>query len=309
MQTLNLRQIEVFRAVMITGSINGAAQLLLVSQPAVSRMLSHTESRIGFQLFERIKGRLYPSPEARRLFHDVEAVYRNIQRVNTTLLDLQQQRRGILRLVSSPSLGHQLVPDALAAFRQGHEGLRISLECLRHTLLRDRLLDHQADLGISLFPVDHPNLRAVPLSDIRVLLVCPAGHPLLGLEPAALAAALVGYPVVGYPPGTPFYGIMQPAFERAGLPYAPHLEVDSPHHACALVRNGVGVAMVDEISYRAADTTRMAVLPFMGEARLTVSLVHVRHEPLAQLALAFVKQLRRTLQDNGLALTGAAQPV
>lgn len=65
MQLLNLRQIEVFRAVMITGSINGAAQLLYVSQPAVSRMLSHTEARIGFQLFERVKGWLYPSPEAR----------------------------------------------------------------------------------------------------------------------------------------------------------------------------------------------------------------------------------------------------
>ena len=69
--SLNLRQIEIFRAVMTTGSISGASQLLFVSQPAVSRLLSHTEQRVGFALFERIKGRLYATPEAKKLFHEV----------------------------------------------------------------------------------------------------------------------------------------------------------------------------------------------------------------------------------------------
>ena len=53
---LNLRQIEVFRAIMLTGSISGAAKLLNVSQPAVSRLIAYTESRVGLMLFERIKG-------------------------------------------------------------------------------------------------------------------------------------------------------------------------------------------------------------------------------------------------------------
>lgn len=62
---INLRQIEVFRAIMMTGSISGAAKLLNVSQPAISRLISYTETRVGLVLFERIKGRLYPTPEAR----------------------------------------------------------------------------------------------------------------------------------------------------------------------------------------------------------------------------------------------------
>lgn len=299
MQQLNLRQIEVFRAVMITGSINGAAQLLVISQPAVSRMLSHTEARIGFQLFERVKGRLYPSPEARRLFHDVEAVYRNVQRVNATLQDLVQQRQGVLRIASSPSLGHQLVPDAIAAFRRANPQVRVSLECLRHVLLRDRLLDQQADLGISLFPVDHPNLRAVPLSQVRVLVVCPAGHPLLAVEPTQLPAALASHPLIGYPADTPFYAVIKPAFERAGLEYRPSIEVDSPHHACALVKNGSGFSVVDEISFRASGGERMAILPLLEDECLQVSLVHLRREPLAQLAQQFVEQLRETMQGRG----------
>lgn len=301
MQSLNLRQIEVFRAVMITGSINSAAQLLRVSQPAVSRMLSHTEARIGFQLFERIKGRLYPSPEARRLFADVESVYRDIQRVNTTLHDLVQQRHGVLRIVSSPSLGHQLVPDAIAAFRRANGDIRVSLECLRHVLLRDRLLDHQADLGISLFAIDHPNLRAVALSEVRVLVVCPAGHPLSTLAPAQLPQALAATPLIGYPAETPFHAFIKPAFERLGLPYRPAIDVDSPHHACALVKNGAGFSVVDEVSYRASGPERMAVLPLLSDERLTVSLVQLRREPLARLAQTFVERLREVLLESKFA--------
>lgn len=302
MQPLNLRQIEVFRAVMITGSINGAAQLLLVSQPAVSRMLSHTEARIGFKLFERIKGRLYPSPEARSLFNDVESVYRDVQRVNSTLHNLVQQRQGVLRIASSPSLGHQLVPDAIGAFRQCNENILVSLECLRHMLLRDRLLDQHADVGISLFPIDHPNILAVPLSYIRVMVICPADHPVTKLDTKDLPQALAKMPFIGYSADTPFHSFMMKALERVGLPYRPSIDVDSPHHACALVKNGTGFSVVDEVSFRASGGERMAVLPIMTEERLTVSLVHLRQEPLAQFAQAFVEHLRCALSTSGFHL-------
>lgn len=302
MQPLNLRQIEVFRAVMITGSINGAAQLLYVSQPAVSRMLSHTEARIGFQLFERVKGRLYPSPEARCLFTDVESVWRDIQRVNTTLHNLVQQRHGVLRIASSPSLGHQLVPNAIAAFRRCNESIPVSLECMRHVSLRERLLEQQADFGISLFPIDHPNLRAIPLSYIRVQVICPQDHALTRLSPDQLPEALASMPFIGYAADTPFHDFMKQTFERTGLPYCPGIEVDSPHHACALVKSGSGFSVVDEISLRASGTEGMAVLPILREERLTISLVHLRREPLAQPAQLFVDQLRSTLEESGFPL-------
>ena len=302
MQSLNLRQIEVFRAIMITGSINGAAQLLFVSQPAVSRMLSHIETRIGFQLFERIKGRLYPAPEARALCDDVESVYRDIQRANTTLHNLVQQRHGVLRIASSPSLGHKLVPDAIAAFRRCNQDILVSLECLRHVLLRERLLDQQADFGISLFPIEHPNLRAIPLSYIRVLVVCPQGHPLTQVPAHELPAALAETPFIGYATDTPFHSYMKQTFERVGLSYQPSIDVDSPHHACALVKNGSGFSVVDEVSFRASGAEQMAVLPIMNEEWLTISLVHLRHQPLAQLAQRFIDHLRYSLSEDGFNL-------
>jgi DNA-binding transcriptional LysR family regulator len=65
---LSLRQIEVFHAVMLTGSLSEAGRMLFVTQPAVSRILASAENRLRYPLFERVKGRLHPTPEARRLF-------------------------------------------------------------------------------------------------------------------------------------------------------------------------------------------------------------------------------------------------
>ncbi|MET0612093.1 MAG: LysR substrate-binding domain-containing protein, partial [Pseudomonas caspiana] len=98
---------------------------------------------------------------------------------------------------------------------------------------------------------------------------------------------------------------MKPAFEQAGLAYRPNIEVDSPHHACALVKNGSGFSVVDEISWRASGVQHMAVLPFLQQERLTVSLVHLRREPLAQLAQTFVEHLRETLRASGFKLFDA----
>src|SRR3990170_3218630 len=114
--TLNFRQIETFRAVMAAGSISGAAQLLFVSQPAVSRLLSHTERSVGFALFERIRGRLYATPEAKQLFTEVESACLGVRRVNELARDLSENRRGVLRLVSHATIGRMLIPHAIGVF-------------------------------------------------------------------------------------------------------------------------------------------------------------------------------------------------
>ena len=127
---LNLRQIEVFRAIMLTGSISKAAQLLNVSQPAISRLLSYTESRIGLVLFERIKGRLYPTPEARRLYQEVEQVHNSVQRVNEVATDLIEKRHGSLHIAVSPSLGQTLIPMAVTRFRQAFPDVKVYVRTL-----------------------------------------------------------------------------------------------------------------------------------------------------------------------------------
>ncbi|KAF7598912.1 MAG: LysR family transcriptional regulator [Candidatus Dactylopiibacterium carminicum] len=295
--SLNLRQIEVFRAVMITGSISGASQLLFVSQPAVSRLLSHTESRIGFALFERIKGRLYATPEAKKLFREVEQVYAGVQRVNELARELEEHSEGILNVISSPSLGQMVIPQAMAAFREHHPQIKLGFQYLGLSPLVERLLNHQADLGVTIVPVDHPNLECSPLGSGRLVCICPPGHALA--RHALLGATdLLAHPLIAYDRSSPFGLLVTGLFEQVGESYRTAIEVGSPQNACALVMAGAGIAVVDEFSVRSWPENQLVVRPLQDAPSLQANLVHTRFEPLSQTAQTFVTVLRRFMQGT-----------
>ncbi len=114
---LSMRQIEVFYAVMSTGSASAAGRMLHVSQPAISRTLSATESRLGYALFERLGGRLRPTFEAKQLYAEVRQVYLGILRVNDVAKVLSIDRSSMLRVMSTPALCESVIPDAMKTFR------------------------------------------------------------------------------------------------------------------------------------------------------------------------------------------------
>lgn len=296
---LNLRQIEIFRAVMITGSISGASQLLFVSQPAVSRLLSHTEQRVGFALFERIKGRLYATPEAKKLFHEVESVYRAVQRVNELATDLSENRSGILNIVSSPSIGQMLIPQAITLFRNRHPDVKLTFHCLNYSYLKERLLSRQADLGIIILPMEHPNLEVTPLCSNRLVCVLPYNHELTRRGTLSLAD-LRPFPMIAYDKDSPFGGIVGRFYQSEEEPLRPIMEVGSPQNACSLVQMGAGIALVDEFSVRSwSSHSQMVVRPVARAPILQANLVHVRLEPLSQLTQGFIAELRKLVRAQG----------
>ncbi|MDQ8021495.1 MAG: LysR family transcriptional regulator [Moraxellaceae bacterium] len=296
--SLNLRQIEVFRAVMITGSISGASQLLFVSQPAVSRLLSHTESRVGFALFERIKGRLYATPEAKKLFREVEHVYAGVQRVNTLARELSEHQEGILNVVSSPSVGQMVIPLAMAAFRETHPQVKLGFQFLGFAPLVERLLNRQADLGVTILPVEHPNIESTPLGSGRLVCICPVNHP-LALQASLVATDLLSYPLIAYDRASPFGVLVSGMFEAEGASYRTAIEVGSPQNACALVMAGAGIAIVDEFSVRSWPSSQLAVRPIENAPSVRANLVHTRFEPLSQIAQTFIAVLQQLMQSEG----------
>src|SRR6218665_499991 len=273
--SFNLRQIEVFRAVMITGSIRGASQLLFVSQPAVSRLLSHTEARVGFPLFERIRGRLFATPEAKKLFHEVEVVYAGVKRVNELARELREHQEGILNLVASPSVGQAVVPMAMAEYRHSNPQVKLTFQYLGHAPLTERLLDRQADLAMTILPVNHPNLEMEELGSGRLVCICPYNHPLA--RRATLSVAdLLPFPLISY-------------------------DRDSPVGAMvgALLQAGAGIALVDEFSARSWASSKFVVRPVLTSPVLKATLVRLRTEPMSQLAQGFVDVLQGVMAREG----------
>src|SRR5688572_7558306 len=125
---LGLKQIEYFRAVMETGSVSGAAALLNVSQPNVSRMLKYTEMRLGLQLFNRLKGRLQPTPEAISLFREVQSLHTHLESLQEAVQRILSGGSVRFAVGASPSLGRFVVPTLLARLRGGFPSLEVKFD-------------------------------------------------------------------------------------------------------------------------------------------------------------------------------------
>ena len=288
---LNLRQIEVFRAIMLSGSISGASKLLFVSQPAVSRLIAYTEQRLGLMLFERIKGRLYPTPEAKRLFAEVSTLYQIVQRVNEVADNLAENRVGQLRLSCSPSLGQSLMPRAIAAFRREFPEVRLVLQTLIPSVMLQSLLTQQVELGVAYLSMDHPSFASQSLYENHYVAVLHEGHPQAGRAQVS-AAELAEQPLIGYSADIPFAMLVRDIF--AGLPAEPEarIEVQQAHVACAMVQAGAGVALVDEMSVRGPIWSGVVTVPVAETVSAPISVYHLELEPLSRLAREFIRVLR-----------------
>lgn len=295
---LNLRQIEVFRAIMITSSISKAAQLLNVSQPAISRLLSYTESRIGLVLFERIKGRLYPTPEARRLFQEVEQVHQSVQRVNEVANDLIEKRQGSLHMAVSPSLGQTLIPRAVTKFRNAFPDVKVYVRTLISTDLVQALLTQQVEVGVAIVPLTHPSLHAEAIYENHLVAVLPATHPLADKQELH-TSDLEGLDLIGYGMDTPYGQMVRQLFgNQPGLPRLV-VEVRLTHIACAMVQAGAGIAIVDELAVMGRVWPDVVVRPIKPRTKMSLHMLHSNVVPISQSAKEFM-QILKTVEYRGL---------
>lgn len=244
---MTLRHMEVFRAIMLTGSVSGAARMLFVSQSVVSRMLAHLESRIGFALFERKGGALRPTQNAHVLFKDVTEVFSLAERMDVLIDKMGLPCSDRVAFCASPSLGLSVVPAAVGRFRRLDPNVHFTIKTSLVSEMPSELLGKTADFCLSIWPIEHPNLKCTPLFDGRLMLVVPRGHP-LSTRPKVVVRDLQDMPLISFMNGMPVSGLIRESLQRKGLQLDPIVEVTRSEVACALVRREVGVALVYSFS-------------------------------------------------------------
>ncbi|WP_233238742.1 LysR substrate-binding domain-containing protein [Bordetella sp. LUAb4] len=288
---MNLRQIEVFRAVMLAGSVSGAAQLLHVSQPAVSRLISYTESRLGFVLFQRLRGRLHPTPEAHKLFNEVEVLYQGVQRINGLASDMANQTGGVLRVACSPSLAYALMPMAIAKFSQRFPDVQVTLEGMLADTLIDSVLTQRADVLVAMVPVQHPRIQVHKLFRNRVVAVLPPEHKLADRKRLRVTD-LKNERIIGYGAETPLAHAIGRLYDGARIAPRWVAEVMQTHVACAMVHQGLGIALVDELAQMGGAWPDLHVRELTPTIDLQVRIGYPRHEPLSAMVQAFVDEVQ-----------------
>lgn len=283
---MNLRQIEVFRAVMTTGSTTEAARLLHVSQPGISRLIRHLELQLGVALFERRGGRLVATAEARALQEEIEKVYRGVQHVRDVAAHLRYGTHTTLRICSSANTALQLVPRSIAALVKKYPSARVLFESLPTREFMKLLVSEEADLAISSAPLDHPALEVEEIGRWKLLCALPVGHALLDQRRPTLARALSGR-LVTYSPEAPQSSVIDHWIESHGVARNVAAEVRSGLAACAVVATGVAVAFVDDLSARAHRPEGLVFTTIKDAPAFPIYAVRNRHRPLSRLGEDF----------------------
>lgn len=256
---MRLRQIEVFRAVMLTGSGSAAARMLGVSQPVVSRVLSHAELGLGFALFERRHGRLVPTAEARALFAQVQRAWGEIERIEALAANLRRGASGLLRVAATPSLATALLPEALAAMRTAYPGVVCDLWASHTREIEAHLLAWEVDAGFAIEPPEQAAVALTPLCQGEMVLAAPREWA-AGVLHLGERAWLAGRPFIALAEATSLGERLSARLSAAEWSPAQVLRVQTYALAGTLVERGLGYAFLDSFTAATLTPARVVLL-------------------------------------------------
>ena len=290
---MKLRQLETLYAIMKAGSITAAARNLHVTQPAVSAVLKHTEQQLKMKLFERIGGRLHPTPEALALLPDLEEIFGRIDTVNRVVEELRDGRTGKLVIATSPTLVNALLPQAVAALRKSSPNVSVFVESLPTPLAIERVSRREADIGIVYAPVADSALDTEDLLVTEMACAMPAAHP-LARKKEIRAADLAGESVIATGPNTRLGMLIEEACRAKGdTPPVVGIAASSSLTACMMVSRGAGLALVDRSIELCGKFGDLAFRPFRPRVDIRVQLIFPRDRPRSRATLQLAAWMKK----------------
>ena len=287
------RQLDAFRAVMLTGGMTAAAQTLFITQPAVSRLIKDLEHDLGLRLFERHGNQIASTVEGRTLFEEVERTYSGLSHLRAFADDLRGSRVGLLRIAALPALAIAFLPFCLARFQKQRPNLSIVLDGIPSHIVLERVASGLFDIGFAAVPAERPSLKLTPIPG-SVMVVMPEGHRLAS-RPILRAKDIAGERIIMLGRGS----YLRHSIETALAQVHVETQIESPLAAiaCAFVAQGLGITLVDP--FTAADFRGRGVIARRFEPAIDVgySLVTSKDRPMSHVASDFVASLGESAID------------
>lgn len=299
-----VRQIEAFRATMLAGTVSGAAVLLGVSQPAVSRLIGRMEKELNLTLFDRSKGRLAPTVEAQILHEQIERTFVSVDKIREVAADIVAAQVGHLHVAVLPALGLFFLPDVICDFHRSHPQVTVTAEVAISSRVEEGVASQRVDLGLAEFPFRHTGIESEVFCDVPECLVVPEGHPLAGVA-LARPADLEGAPFIALMREYIGRHVVDRVFERAGVTRRLVAETQVNGLICELVQRGVGLGIVDPFTAAYYAARGVVSVPFRPEIKIRIGVLYPTHRPLSRVARAFLAVLRRRRNE---VLRGGSDP-
>jgi DNA-binding transcriptional LysR family regulator len=240
---MDLRQLEIIRAIAETGSFTAAGHKLHVSQSAISRQILLLEEELKEPVFLRVGRRIRITPAGEALLQLSTRVFQDLNDTIAGITDSQESLRGQVRLLGGMTVCLYVLPPLLTELKRHHPNIDLKLV----TGSSDRCIQHlragTGDLALLTLPVDQPDMVAIPVMQEELMLVTAARHP-LSRKRKILPQDLVRQPFVLFESGSNTRRVVDEFFMTARIEPQIVMETENVEIIKAMVRNGIGISII-----------------------------------------------------------------
>jgi Transcriptional regulator len=286
MPAVNLRHIEIFHAVMTTGNLTEAARMLHTSQPTVSRELARFEKVLGLTLFERSRGRLHATVQGLRLFEEVQRSWYGLDRIVSAAESLREFRQGELSIVCLPVFSQSFLPQLIQPFLARYPDVNLTIVPQESPLLEEWLSAQRHDLGLTETLATPAGTERTELLSLDEVCVLPKGHPLTS-KSVLTPADFHGENYISLSQTDSYRHLLDSLFAEHQVKRRMVVETHSAASICAMVRAGVGIAVVNPLTALDYADSGIVIRRFSISVPFTVSLIRPLHRPASALVEAF----------------------
>ena len=301
---LTLRQIEAFKAVMEYGTVSRAAEMLNISQPAMSKLIAHLEMDTGLRLFDRIKGRLAPTRQGLRLHEEVEQIFAGVRQIERAADAIRREQQSLLMIGVMPALGGSFIQQATGSFLETHPGILCHITPLASHRVLERLEAKTLDVGLVSAMVDNPYVVLEPLIEHPLVCIMPPDHPLAGQQ-RITPHDLAGVAFVSFDNAS--YAGRKAAEILAAYEVAVDIVLIAGGAAtlCEFVAAGSGVSLVHPLMAAGLEG-RLAIRPFEPSIPYRFQIGRNAASRNARLVAAFIDEVRDKATSISETILGTA---
>ncbi len=285
---LTLRQLKVFKTVAEQSSYTQAAQLLHLTQPAVSMQLRQLEENIGLPLFEKLGRKIHLTEAGKELFYYSQRIFQDLREIDEVMDAFKGKQRGHLRISVATTANH-FATRLLAAFLEHHPGIGLSLDVTNRKSLLKQLSNNEADLVIMGEPPQEAPLESLAFMENPLVVIAPAKHPLASAKGKIGLKRLSQETFVTREKASGTRAAMARFFATHDIPFRTSIEMTSNEAIKHAVEAGLGLGIVSIHTLELElETGRLAILDVEGFPILRHwYLMHAKGKRLSPAAILF----------------------
>lgn len=249
---VSLRQIEAFLTVAAQGTFTKAAEVLHVAQPALSQLVRDLEEELGVRLLDRTTRRVELTEAGREFRGAAAKILDDLDVAIENAGQLADRKRGRIVIAAPPLLAAVMLPPAISELQASYPGLKVVIMDARNDVIVEAVRSGQVDCGIGTFSALEGNVDRSPLARDQLLLFCPAGSA-FAQGPDIRWDQLADQPLVTLTRDSGIRLLVEVGFENAQIELKPAYEVSQITTALALVRAGLGIAVLPTYARAVSD--------------------------------------------------------